>query len=208
MSEEVNRLTAYLQKRPIAPILAQSDEKQNLTALKFMVILDHETERNQLYTRMRMVNSTSLMLQLMQFHKFESFTFYDYSRIRREMKTFVLQCSACGLIASYACIMVHMAVNHNLHMGSKMCGYCDRAEIQKHIDNNTLDRCCGNYLRERNITKWDTTVCKIVAEFYDMLKIISEKFSVVTFRNHNYAAKRYVFCYLFISIPLDSIPLN
>lgn len=100
MSSEIHRIAAYLRTRPIAPILAQSNEKQSLVALKFMVILDHETERNQLYQRMRMVNSTSLMLQLMQFHKFESFKFYDYAIKRNEIVCFAMHgvwadCTVC-----------------------------------------------------------------------------------------------------------------
>lgn len=47
MSIEADRITEYLRTRPIAPILEQSDEKENLIALKFMYILDYETERNQ-----------------------------------------------------------------------------------------------------------------------------------------------------------------
>lgn len=191
MCDEAYRIIEYLQTRPIAPILEQSDEKGNIVALKFMYILDNETERSQLYDRIRNAKSASLMQQLMQFHTFKSFKFYDYN-VKRGLKTFVLQCTACKLIGPYPYILSHMAINHNLHIASKMCGYCDRVELQKHFDSNTLGRCYGNYLRDRNIYDWDANVCKIVVEFYDMLKRVSDQFSIITIRSQNYAAKRYV----------------
>lgn len=189
MSREVNCIAAYLRTRPIAPILEQSDEKENLIALKVMYILDFEMDRNELYTRMENVNCDTLLMQLLRFHTFKSFKFYEYT-VKRELKRLTLQCTVCGLLGPYACILSHMAINHTLHVGLKMCLYCDRVELRKHFDNNSLDRCYRNYLRERNINESDTNVCKIVSEFYDMMRRISEKFSVITVRKHNYAGKR------------------
>lgn len=189
MSQEINRISAYLHTRPIAPILEQSDEKENLIALKVMCVLDFEMEQNHLYDRIQNAKRDTLMMQLMQFHTFQSFKFYEYN-VKREIKQFALRCTACGLLGPYACILSHMAINHDLHIGLKMCLYCDRVQLQKHFDNNSLERCYRSYLREQNITENDTNVCKIVTEFYDLLKKISEKFSIITTRNHNYAAKR------------------
>lgn len=183
------QIASYLRTRPIAPIFKRSNEKGNAIALKIMCILDKETERSQLYDRIQKTKSDTLMMQLMQFHTFQSFRFYDYN-VKREIKQYALRCTACGLIGPYACILTHMAINHDLHIGLKMCVYCDRAELQKHFDNNSLERCYRNYLRERNINECDTVEGKIVSEFYDMLRKICEKLSIVTVRNHSYAAKR------------------
>lgn len=188
MPREVNRIASYLRTRPIAPILEQSNEKENLIALKVMYILDYETERIKLYERMQSVNSNTLLTQLMQFHTFQSFKFYDYI-VKRELKQYVLRCTMCGLLGPYASILSHMAINHDVHIGLKMCLFCDRVELQKHFDNNSLERCYRNYLREQLINE-ETNVCQIMTDFYDMLRKISEKFSIITIRNHNYAAKR------------------
>lgn len=189
MCREMKRIAAYLRTRPIAPILALSDESRGLAALKVMFVLDYEMERSRMYERIQSADSDTLLLQLLHFHTFQSFKFYEYN-VRKEMKPFALQCTACGLLGPYAYILSHMAINHNLHIGLKMCLYCDRVELQKHFDNNTLDRCYRTYLRDRNITEWHTNVCKIVTEFYDFLKKIAERFSTVTIRSNNYAAKR------------------
>lgn len=189
MSREINHIAAYLRTRPIAPVLAQSNESEGLRALKVMLVLDHEMERIHMYERIQSANSETLLMQLMLFHTFQSFKFYDYN-VRKEIKTFALQCTACGLLGPCAYILSHMAINHNLHIGLKMCSYCDRVELQKHLENKTLDRCYRNYLRDRNIIEWDTNVCKIVAEFYEWLKKFAEKISNVTTRHQNYAAKR------------------
>lgn len=190
MSSEIDYITEYLRTRPIAPILERSVEKDNLIALKFM--LDYEMEQRKLYRRIQNINSASLlMMQLMQFHSFESFRFYDYV-VKQEVNKLVLQCSSCGLIGPYASMQTHMAINHNVHIASKMCGYCNCVELREHFDNNTIGRCLVNYLNERNISEWDTNVCNIVAEFYDILRNIAEKFSIITTRRKNYAAKRYV----------------
>lgn len=189
MSSEEESIAAYLRTTPIAPILEQSDENQSLIALKVMAVLDNEMNRNGLYNRIDRTNSDTLLMQLLQFHTFQSFKYYDYV-LRREIKRLTLRCTVCGLFGPFTCILSHMAINHDSHIGLKMCLYCDRVEMQKHFENHSLDRCYVKYLREQNITASEKIVCEIVAEFYDMLRKISDKFSIITTRNQTYSAKR------------------
>lgn len=189
MPTEADSIAAHLRTRPIAPILEQSNEKQNLVALKVMSVLDFEMDSIGLYSRIKTVNSDRLLMQLMQFHTFQFFKYYEYN-VNREIKRLILQCTVCGLVGPYACIVSHMAINHDLHTGLKMCLYCERVELQKHFNNNSLERCYKIYLRDRNIDEVDTRVSNIVKEFYKMLWRISGKFSIITIRNQNYGAKR------------------
>lgn len=189
MSSEANWIATYLRSRPIAPILEQSNEKENLIALKFMYCLNYEIEQNKLYDRMQNANSDALMMKLMEFKSFKSFLFYEYT-VKQELDRFALLCTVCGLLGPYRCILSHMAINHNTHTGSKMCLYCDGIELQKHFDENSLKQCYRNYSREQNINESDRSVCKVVKEFYDLLKEISVKFSLITTRSQQFTAKR------------------
>lgn len=177
----------HLQKGPFAPIFEQSDEKDNPIALKLMCIVDYYAQRWDLYTSIQGSNSLKLLQQLMQFRSYGSFKYYDYPA---SMGKRVLQCKFCDLTASYGLILTHMAINHNAHIGMTMCNYCNSTELKRHFDQNSMGECYANYI-QRNGIEVNETVCKIVVDFYAMLKKISDKFKITTVRNNTFTGKGY-----------------
>lgn len=180
----IQAIAQHLQKGPFAPIFDQSSEKDDHVALKFMCIVDYKTQRWDLYNRIK--DNPKLLGQLMQFRSYGRFKYYDY-QAGHEMGKRVLKCKFCELIGPYGCILSHMAINHNTHIGVKVCNYCNRIDLRKHYDDNSLQQCYGNYLQQHDI-QWNESVCLIVSDFYAMLKTLSQKFKINTVRNHVFAA--------------------
>lgn len=187
--DEIAALTIHLQQKPIATILENCSEKNNLTALRFMCIVDYHTRERNLYMRIGASSHPKLLAQLLQFRQFETFKFYDY-RVNTKIGKRVLKCKYCELIGPYGCILTHMTINHNVHIGLKKCVFCNHEELRTHIAQNTLNRCYNDYILRHNI-EINKIVCGIVDDFYNMLKKISEKLSISTIRNQGYAAQGY-----------------
>lgn len=189
------RIQEHLQNRPIAPILAyyishgngeDSGERNNISVLKFMCVLDYYTEARGLYTRIDQSSHPKLRSQLLQFRDFERFKYYHYSMDRSKIGDRILKCKFCELIGAYAYILTHMTINHDVHIGLKICVYCEHKELTAHFDDDDLGDCFQNYLRRYEIAI-DTNVCEIVDEFYRMLRILSKELKIYCSRDHRFA---------------------
>lgn len=179
----------HLSKRPMARILERTNEKNNPVALRLMCIIDYYMEERRLYSRISKTQSPKLLIQLLKFHTFVSFKYYDY-RASRKVGDKVLRCKFCELIGPYCYILTHMAINHNAHIGLKICAYCNRQELKFHFIDGMFDHCFGNYSQKHGVIK-DNEVSEIVAAFYGLIKEVSEKLNVCTVRNHAYAGTGY-----------------
>lgn len=176
----------HLQTSPFASIFEQSNEKDDAVALKLMCIVNFETQRHSLYPRIQEA-SPKLLAQLMQFHSYGTFKYYDY-QVGGEIGKRVLKCKFCELIGPYGLILTHMAINHNAHIGLKKCAYCNRVVLKRHFADASIEQCYARYLRNNHIEMDAGTmkVYKIVIKFYDMLKDLSIKFAISTIRNHGF----------------------
>lgn len=170
----------HLQKGPFAPIFDQSNEKGDHVALKLMCIIDYNAQRLDLYSRMQSAHP-KLLAHLMQFHSFGTFKYYDY-QTGNELGIRVLKCKFCDLTGPYGRILTHMAINHNEHVRLKTCAYCNRTDLKKHFADDSLHQCFASYLRN-NCCEWDEKICKIVTDFYDMLKELADKFKIKAVRS-------------------------
>lgn len=170
---------AHLQKGPFASIFEYSNEKTNPIALKLMCIIDYNTQRMELYQRM-LAADPKLLTQLMQFHSYGLFKYYDY-QVDQVIGKHVLKCKFCELIGPYRCIATHLAINHDTHIELTRCAYCNRIELKKHFGEDLLHKCYAKYLQQ-NAIQLDETVCSIVSDFYGMLKEIAVKFKISTDR--------------------------
>lgn len=181
----------HLKKGSFAPIFEQSNEKNDAVALKLMCIVDFETQRHDLYPRMQKP-SPKLLPQLMQFHSYGTFKYYDYQVGVRIGKR-VLKCKFCDLIGPYGLILTHMAINHNAHIGLKRCVYCNRNDLKEHFADETMEHCYASYLQRHDIEVDRGTMKSytIVKKFYDMLKELSVKFGISTFRNYGFRGSGY-----------------
>ena len=108
-----SKILEHLASRPIAPIVDKSTEKSNTKALKVMCILDHGLDVAGLYTEIKA--TPKLMAQLLNIHSFASFKYFKYSLVKEAKKdNQILKCKRCELIAPYAVVLEHMAINHDL----------------------------------------------------------------------------------------------
>lgn len=182
-------IAIHLSKRPIALVLERSSEKTNPIALQLMCIIDYYMEERHLYARISKTQNPKLLMQLMKFHTYISFKYYDY-RASRKIGDKILRCKFCNLIGPYAYILTHMAVNHNAHIGLKLCAYCNRQELKIHFNDGLFEHCYDHYIRKQQMIK-DDEICEIVAAFYSLIKEIAEKLNICTVRNHAYAGTGY-----------------
>lgn len=189
--DDIARIVEHLRGRPIAEIFEQSNEKDNIVALKLMCILDFYMEHLNFYAKIEATNPNLLGL-LLQFSSFASFKYYDYV-VPKAIGTRVLRCKFCDLVGSYALILTHMALNHNAHIGIKTCLYCQRVELEKHFVENSLDQCYQKYIQrsEWNDQKLGVNVLEIVANFYLMLRKLSKKFDACSIRHKQYTGLGY-----------------
>lgn len=189
--DEVARLNAYLRGRPFARIFEQCYEKDDIVALKFMCILDHEMDRLNLYADINATNPKMLAL-LMQFRSFAAFRYYEYN-VRKDIGARILRCKFCALIAPYAYIFTHMAINHNTHIGLKLCAYCNRTELDTHFDENSLEQCYHSYLRriECHSHESNINVHVVVTKYFKLLKALAQNFDVHTVRHKQFIGRGY-----------------
>lgn len=186
-----DQIAAHLRGRPFAEIFEQSHEKDNVIALKLMCILDFQMEQLNLYTKIQATKPKLLGL-LLQFSSFASFKYYDYA-VKKEIGARVVRCKFCDLVGPYANILTHMAINHNTHVGMKMCLYCNRVELENHFTEKSLDPCYQKYLRqnETNDGKFNPKVLEIVTGFFAMLKKLSKTLDIHSVRQKQYTGLGY-----------------
>lgn len=188
---EIDRISTHLRGRPIAQIYEQCNEKDDIKALKLLCILDFKLEQLGLYTKINATNPKLLKL-LMGFHTFASFKYYDYA-VKKEIGTRILRCKFCDLVGPYARILSHMAMNHNTHIGVKICDYCKRVDLEKHFEDNTLEQCYQNYIQRYKWEdhEWNENVCEIVTKFFWMLKKLADKFNASSVRQKSFTGRGY-----------------
>lgn len=192
---EIARIATHLRGRPIAEIFEECSEENNIFALKFLCILDFELSRLGLYTKINAIKLThpKTLKLLMRFHTFASFNYYDYAVKKKAIGSRILQCKFCPLVAPYAFILTHMAINHNAHIGMKMCVYCNSVELEQHFADNTLEQCYQNYMQkiDGHDFEWNDNVSEIVLNFFGMLKKLSKKFGICSFRRKQFKGHGY-----------------
>lgn len=193
------RLMEHLLTRPIAPMLEHlgETEKNDEIALKFMCVVDYDVTRQNLYERISDTKFPKLFNELLGFHSYKSFQYYDYVGNNHFSGKF-LQCkfAQCQFFGPYALVLTHMAINHNMHYGFKLCAYCCRVELKMHlVIDGSFQRCYEQYLQRTEISDIVfevSAVCAIIADFYDVMKECAKKLGVYTKRQlHNYAGKGY-----------------
>lgn len=85
----------HLMSRPIASIVENSKERCNEIALKLMCIVDYRLEKLKLYPEMEAISK--LTEQLLKFHSFGSFNYFNYKMPYNMFGTKVLKCKNCEL---------------------------------------------------------------------------------------------------------------
>lgn len=189
-SDVVIALTERLKTRPIYPIYQNSSEKDNVTSLQFMCILDfHADYYIKLYDRIRDIEQPKLLGQLMQFRQYEKFKYFHYP-VSKQYGNYVLQCKYCELVGPCGCILTHMAINHNVHTPLKTCVFCNSETLETHLGNDSLGQCYSNYI-ERCEIESNANVCGIVTVFYEMLKKLCQILNICSTRRKGYAGQGY-----------------
>lgn len=183
----IKRLTEYLSGRPIAPILKESKEKGDLKALKVMCVVDYYMQKCNLYDRMK--QQPKLLCQLMGFHSYGSFKFYD-CHVVSEISSHVLQCKFCELAGPYHLMMTHMAINHNAHISHTCCAFCNRVDVAEHIQYGTLNECYRQYMERYGISP-DDAPRFIVRKFYEQLRNIARAVDVLITRHDSFTGTGY-----------------
>lgn len=81
-----------------------------------------------------------------------------------------------------------MVLNHNSHISHILCAYCNRKELSTHIDNNTIDECCFDYMRKYGIN-FNVERNVIVTKFYDLMKQLARELGVLIIRKEKYTGE-------------------
>lgn len=178
------KILEHLKTRKIAPIVEMCDEKNNLIALKLMSVIDHKLEKFAMYEEI-ISASPKLLKQLLGIKKFSKLHLWKYRVPNKFDKKCVLLCKV-NLIGPYYLIHMHMASTHDAHYGAKVCMYCNKYEIKRHIDENSLQTCYEQYLAKEDIT--DTKFPSIIVKFYDMLEELCNRLGISSVRNESYTA--------------------
>lgn len=191
----IDNLKTHLNDRFIAPIFdcLNYNEKNDETALKFMCVIDYEMEKMNLYGQIDQTKKF-LLYQLLKFYSYKSFTYYDYGHNEHlSGKNLKCRLETCQFFGPYTLMLTHMAINHNLHVGSKECQYCCEIDLKKHFEDNTLEGCYQKYLLKQHITQSSIQVTpKYVTQFYEVLKKFSRKMDIFTSRKLlEYVGKHY-----------------
>lgn len=183
-------------QRPFARIfdnIQNNEEKDDLVALQVMCILDFQAETMELYKRIEETGQPKLLLDLMRFRSYKSFIYYEYQG-HGQLDGKYLKCRYCELYGSYVLILTHMTINHDEHIGSVKCAYCNQIDLKKHFNDGTMQTCYERYLRKPDVmdTIQDDSTSKIVADFYAFLKILSINLGIFTRRTlHTFTGTAY-----------------
>lgn len=183
----IEHMCEYLRNRPIQPILNNSSEKDNLKALKMMTVIDYYTDQRNLYAKMNI--EPKLLQQLMKFYSYANFEYFD-CQVNRSIGDRLLQCKFCEFIAPYSLVLTHMALNHNNHISTKTCAYCNRLDLVEHSNNDSLQKCYEKYLATYSI-KSDTIDTTVKVDFYKLLKDIARSLGVIITRSETFVGIGY-----------------
>lgn len=180
-------LREYLSRQEFAPILKEVPDKQTdcVWALKLMCIVHYEVDQDSLYDELK--KRSQLMCQLMNFD-YCLFKYYHYQTLNKTLNC-RLKCQYCSLVADYSCVLTHMAITHNAHVGLKKCAYCDPrnpTDLSKHTVAE-FKQCQEEYYKKHSITtKKDLMETFLIENFYKCMGRIAKKLKVVVLRNRWY----------------------
>lgn len=148
-----------------------------------MCIVHYEVEEYDLYAEL--TKRPELMSQLMMFD-YCLFKYYDYKSLNRTTDC-LLKCKHCFLVADYICILTHIAMKHNAHIGLKNCSYCETTSLATHTILE-FKQCQKDYY-EKNSIKKNFIVNSLVTRFYSCLHKIGKSIGVVISRDKNYGGQ-------------------
>lgn len=137
--------------------------------------------------RQSQVEETSLFDQLLSIQSFGKFHYFKYKPAKNDFE-FILQCTHCHLIGPYYLVLSHMALTHDIHVGSKLCQWCKKSDMNDHIVKDAVEVCYGKYLKNKNISC--TKPPEIIGYFYTMIEHLAKKLGVCTERSATYVGKR------------------
>lgn len=177
----VKEMTDHLRQRSFCKVL---DELPNIQqecdrALKLMCIVDYQIQKAKLYEKME---NGLVKMKLMKFD-YCLFKFYDYQKLPIT-RNCLLKCKECNLVAEYTDILTHMAISHNVHLGLKICAYCDVKQLSEHSRERNFEKCRDDHYEKYNI-EINLTIY-IVQKFYGELKEVAENIGVVVKRNKGF----------------------
>lgn len=191
------RMLDHLSARPIGPIIGCLDENEenDETALRLMCIIDYELERRtNFYKRISETKLPKLLHELLGFHSYKSFQYYDYiGNCQFNRKYLHCKYGQCQFFGPYMLVMTHMAINHNMHCGIKLCAYCCHVELKLHFAENSFQKCYEKYLKREEISDIiveSSVIYEIISDFYNVIKDCSIRLGVRSRRQlHNYSGK-------------------
>lgn len=195
----LDALKEHVSKREIAPLMRKLEEKNEQNsqkALKFLSVLDFEIEKKLLYNVMKRLKCQAKLLPLLlSFTTYDDFKFYFYQPTRELaiiISDRILKCKFCPLVGPYTCILSHMAISHNTHVGCTKCAYCKGKKITGD-STHSIESCYQRYLKIEEINEIDAKMEMVpfVKEFFLMLKDLSVKLGVLIKRNDYYAGQGY-----------------
>lgn len=189
-------LQQLCKNQPIAPIFERlkEEEKSDETALKLLLVINYVVLQRNLYARIGDTKLPKLLHELLGFHTFKSFTYYNYAgNVNFNGKFLQCKFGQCQFSGPYMIVLTHMAINHNAHYSTTKCLYCCRIDLKTHFENDSFQQCYETYSASDNISDMieeATGVHDIIVEFYDTLKKCAETFGVCTQRKlHRFEAK-------------------
>lgn len=172
------KILNHLKERPLAPIVNASKEIGDINALKLMCIIDHILEINGFYSAFEAM--PKLMNQLLSFHSYGAFKFFKYTLPKFVFDHKSLKCKNCELIGPYKTVVQHMVINHNIHIRSDMCMWCEKVDLQTHKSESSLDVCYQMYWLKFSSKKFPSEVTK----FYELLEDLAKSLKVIVNRNN------------------------
>lgn len=161
----------------------------DVISLKLMCVIDFQLENNRLYRSLQAV--PKLMEQLLNFYSFGAFKYYKYKMARHFNIRNVLKCKQCEFFGPYLVVLEHMTINHNIHVNTNLCMWCEKTDLQTHISQNTTDQCYRDYVNKFSSVYYDP----VIPKFYELLEKLATKLNVKVYRRetfkNNHTSKRF-----------------
>lgn len=171
-------------KRPFAPIVSSSLEKDNDIALKVMCVVDHYVDKHDLYRHINAV--PKLLEQIFRFRSYAMFQYYKYTMKKTLIKDRPLQCECCEFLGTYENTLEHMVLNHDRHKSARLCHYCGVKDLAMHDNENTLHECYVKYsIRNRLM---EDKCPSFIAEIFKLITKIAIRLNVQTIRAASFSA--------------------
>lgn len=183
------QLINHLSSRPFASILRhQLLRGENSIALKLMCIIDYLLETKHLYPEI--LGEPKLSEQLLRFHNFEQFHYYEYKLSDFPFGDWVLACQCCEFIAPYKYTLEHMVLSHNRHLSAELCHWCGQHELREHTQYDTLSQCFHNYYFNKLGSYAGAQHNILIKNVFTQFRWLASKLGVKTYRNTSYRASK------------------